>query len=76
MAARTTASTQRASPGGSATISPRDLQFDQRLYYTASRNEFDGYDTPTGVFGDDAEFGRTQQVVDYTGLNLSLFDGR
>jgi vitamin B12 transporter len=53
-----------------------DLQFDQRLYYTASRVEFDGYDTPTGAFGDDAEFGRTQQVVDYTGLNLSMFDGR
>ena len=28
------------------------------------------------LFGDDAEFGRTQQVIDYTGLNLSLFDGR
>ena len=53
-----------------------NLQFDQRAYYTASRAEFDGFDTPTGAFGDDAEFGRTQQFVDYTGLNLSLFDGR
>jgi vitamin B12 transporter len=53
-----------------------NLQFDQRAYYTWSRAEFDGYDTPTGAFGDDAEFGRTQQFVDYTGLNLSLFDGR
>ena len=53
-----------------------DLQFDERAYYTASRNEFDGYDTASGNFGDDAEFGRTQQVVDYTGLNLSLLDGR
>ena len=57
-----------------------DLQFDERAYYTWSRNEFDGYDTPsTGFsqFGDDAEFGRTQQVVDYTGLELlDLFDGR
>ncbi|WP_254062998.1 TonB-dependent siderophore receptor [Caulobacter sp. S45] len=53
-----------------------DLQFDQRAYYTWSRNEFDGFDTPTFTFGDDAEFGRTQQLVDYTGLNLSLFDGR
>jgi vitamin B12 transporter len=52
------------------------LQFDERLYYSASRTEFDGYDNPTFSFGDDAEFGRTQQVVDYTGLNLSLFDGR
>ena len=53
-----------------------DLQFDERAYYTASRNEFDGYDTASGNFGDDAEFGRTQQFVDYTGLNLSLLDGR
>ncbi len=52
------------------------LQLDQRAYFTASRNQFDGYDTATGSPGDDAEFGRTQQVVDYTGLNLSLFDGR
>ena len=52
------------------------LQFDQRAYFTASRNEFDGFDNPTFTFGDDAEFGRTQQVVEYTGLNLSLFDGR
>jgi vitamin B12 transporter len=52
------------------------LQLDQRAYFTASRNEFDGYDTASGNFGDDAEYGRTQQVVDYTGLNLSLFDGR
>jgi vitamin B12 transporter len=52
------------------------LQLDQRVYYTWSRDEFDGYDTPSGAFGDDAEFGRTQEAVDYTGLNLSLFDGR
>ncbi len=59
------------------------LQFDQRAYFTAIRAEFDGYDNPacnaflpTCGFGDDAEFGRTQQVIDYTGLNLSLFDGR
>ncbi len=56
-----------------------DVQFDERAYYTWSRNEFDGFDAPsTGFsqFGDDAEFGRTQQVVDYTGLNISTFGGR
>jgi vitamin B12 transporter len=52
------------------------LQLDERAYFTWSRTEFDGYDTPTGYFGNDNEFGRTRQVVDYTGLNLSLFDGR
>ncbi len=56
-------------------LSP-DVQFDERAYYTWSRNEFDGFDTPTFTFGDDAEFGRTQQVVDYTGLNLSALGGR
>ena len=60
-----------------------DVQLDERAYYTASRNEFDGFGNPacytfapTCAFGDDAEFGRTQQVVDYTGLNLSALDGR
>ncbi len=53
-----------------------DLQFDERLYYTWSRADFDGFDTPTGGFGDDAEYGHTEQLVNYTGLNLSLFDGR
>jgi vitamin B12 transporter len=53
-----------------------NLQFDERAYYSWSRNDFDGFDTPTGEFGDDNEFGTTEQWVDYTGLNLSLLDGR
>ena len=56
-----------------------DVQFDERAYYTFSRAEFDGFDTPSSdfsQFGDDAEFGRTQQAVDYTGLNVSTFGGR
>ena len=59
-----------------------EVQFDERAYYTFSRTEFDGFDTPvnssTGFspFGDDAEFGRVQQVVDYTGLNVSTLGGR
>jgi vitamin B12 transporter len=52
------------------------VQLDERAYFTWSRNEFDGYDTPTGYFGNDNEFGRTRQVVDYTGLNFPLLDGR
>jgi vitamin B12 transporter len=52
------------------------LQIDERAYFTWSRAEFDGYDTPTGEFGNDDEFGRTTQVVDYTGINASAFDGR
>jgi vitamin B12 transporter len=52
------------------------VQLDERAYYTWSRNEFDGYDTPSGNFGNDNEFGRTRQAVDYTGLDFSLLDGR
>ena len=59
-----------------------EVQFDERAYYTFSRTEFDGFDTPVvpslgySPFGDDAEFGRVQQVVDYTGLNVSTLGGR
>jgi vitamin B12 transporter len=53
-----------------------DLRLDERAYFTWSRTEFDGFDTPTFSFGNDNEFGRIRQVVDYTGLNASLFDGR
>jgi vitamin B12 transporter len=52
------------------------LQLDERAYFTWSRAEYDGYDTPTGYFGNDNEYGRTRQFVDYTGANLSLLDGR
>lgn len=52
------------------------LQLDQRAYYSRSRTEFDGFDTPTGAFGDDQEYGHARQFVNYTGLNLSLLDGR
>ena len=52
------------------------LRLDERAYFTWSRVEFDGFDTPTGAFGNDNEFGRTRQVVDYTGLDASLLDGR
>lgn len=53
-----------------------DFQFDQRTYYSWSRADFDGYDTPNFTFGDDQEYGHVQQWIDYTGFNLSLFDGR
>jgi len=53
-----------------------DLQLDQRAYYTWARTDFDGYDTPTFSFGDDGEYGHAIQWIEYTGVNLSLFDGR
>ena len=51
-----------------------DLQVDLRGYIVSSRTDFDGYDTPscaTGfcMFGDDSEYGKTQQGIGYAGLS-------
>jgi vitamin B12 transporter len=47
-----------------------DLQLDLRGYYSQARTDFDGYDTPTFAFGDDNEYGKTNQVLGYAGLTL------
>ncbi len=47
-----------------------DLQLDVRAYYTQSRTDFDGYDNPSGTFGDDNEYGWVRQFLQYTGLTL------
>jgi vitamin B12 transporter len=51
-----------------------DLQLDLRGYYTQARTDFDGYDTPTGAFGDDNEYAKTQQAIAYAGLTLQSPD--
>ena len=43
---------------------------DLRAYYAEARNEFDGFGR------DSSEFGRTQQLVGYGGLNWTLAQGR
>ncbi len=45
-----------------------ELQLDLRGYYSQARTDFDGYDTPTFAFGDDNEYGRTDQYLGYVGL--------
>ncbi len=52
-----------------------DISLDLRGYTTRAYAAFDGYDTPTGQFGNDREFGRILQYLFYGGLNFSLFDG-
>ncbi len=47
-----------------------------RGYYVDAWVAFDGYDTPTGQFGNDHEFAKTQQYIVYSGLNLENLDGR
>jgi vitamin B12 transporter len=47
-----------------------DLELDVRGYYLQARTAFDGYDTPSGAFGDDNEYGRTEQAIGYAGLTV------
>ncbi|HEX3846904.1 MAG TPA: TonB-dependent receptor [Steroidobacteraceae bacterium] len=48
-----------------------NVQLDTRAYYTVARTDFDGYDTPPNfTFGDDNEYGRTSQLIGYSGLTL------
>jgi vitamin B12 transporter len=45
-----------------------DLELDLRGYFVTARSDFDGFDTPSGAFGDDNEYGKTQQGIGYAGL--------
>jgi vitamin B12 transporter len=49
-------------------LTPR-VQLDLRGYFVSSHTDFDGYDTPAFTFGDDSEYGRTQQGIGYAGLD-------
>ena len=52
-----------------------DWSLDLRGFYTQSRTEFDGYDTPTGAFGDDSEYGTSAQAIGYAGVNGATAGG-
>ena len=52
-----------------------DVQLDLRGYVTHSHVGFDGFDTQSGGFGDDNEYGTTDQYVGYFGLNFALLGG-
>jgi vitamin B12 transporter len=65
--------------GGSARADVKltdDVSLDLRAVYQHSRSEFDGYLPPNFVFGDDREYGFTDNFVGYAGLNFSLLGGR
>ncbi len=51
-----------------------DLQVDVRSYYSQARTDFDGYDTPTGNFGDDNEYTKTSRYLGYAGLTYQSPD--
>lgn len=50
------------------------VQLDVRAYATQGRVDTDGYDTPTGKFGDDNEYSKKTQFVGYTGLTVASAD--
>lgn len=51
------------------------VSVDLRGYYTASRDNIDGFPPPNYSFSDDPEFGKNDLVVGYAGLNADLFGG-
>ncbi|MCI3132471.1 TonB-dependent receptor plug domain-containing protein [Phenylobacterium aquaticum] len=53
-----------------------DVSLDLRAVWSKGRNEFDGFPAPAYVFADDPEYGRTEDLVAYAGLNFALFDQR
>jgi vitamin B12 transporter len=53
-----------------------DVSLDLRAIFVNARADFDGFSTPTFTFGDDSEYGTTQEAIGYAGLNFNLFDAR
>jgi vitamin B12 transporter len=51
-----------------------DLRLDLRGYYVRARADFDGYDTPSGNFGDDNEYGKNKRYLGYAGMTLRSAD--
>ncbi|OYW94641.1 MAG: TonB-dependent receptor [Caulobacterales bacterium 32-67-6] len=52
------------------------LSFDLRGIYSYGRAQVDGFPAPAFSFADTAEYGVTEEVAAYAGLNLALLDDR
>lgn len=52
------------------------LSLDLRGIYSYGRVQVDGYPAPAFSFADTAEYGVTEELAGYGGLNLALLDGR
>ncbi len=52
------------------------VSLDLRGVWSKGRNAFDGFPAPLFQFADDPEYGTTQDLTGYAGLNFDLFDGR
>ena len=53
-----------------------DISLDLRSTYSKGKTQADGFPPPFYGFADDGEFGRTETLVGYAGLNFVLADGR
>lgn len=68
--------TQKALSGGASYALTPDVSLDLRALYSDGKAGIDGFPPPKYMFADTAETTRTRQLLDYTGLNVALFDGR
>lgn len=53
-----------------------NLSLDLRGIYSYGRVQVDGYPAPAFSFADTAEYGITEELTGYAGLNLALLEGR
>lgn len=68
---------QHTSANGRLGIKVTDnLSLDLRGIYSYGRVQVDGYPAPAYSFGDTAEYGVTEELAGYAGLNLALLDDR
>jgi vitamin B12 transporter len=66
-----------ASLSGTAKVTLTDsVYLDLRAVWSKGRNQFDGFPAPAFAFADDPEYGTTEDLVSYAGLNFDLFDGK
>ena len=62
---------------GTAVLHVADnIALDQRFYYIDARNDADGTPAPLFALADTPEYGKAQNFIDYTGLNVDLLDGK
>lgn len=50
-----------------------DVQVDERVYWTESRNFFDGYSPTTFLLANYPQYQDVRQLIDYTGVNFNFF---
>jgi vitamin B12 transporter len=62
---------------GRVTLALTDhIEADLRTWYADARVDFDGFPPPNFSFADTLEYGESQELIAYAGLNISQLDGR